>query len=119
MDGAATLDTIIVRTHAIEAMARFYRAGLGVDTPIQRDERHLGFAVGQVYLGFDDVSEQGPLQRGAVTMWFRVDDLQAAFDRFVSMGAGVALPPSERPWGDRLACVLDPDGNPVGLAQQR
>ena len=35
-----------------------------------------------------------------------------------SLGAPVLQQPTEMPWGERLAYVTDPDGNPVALAQQ-
>ena len=39
-------------------------------------------------------------------------------DAFVAaLGAPVFQPPTDMPWGERLAYVTDPDGNPVALAQ--
>ena len=41
----------------------------------------------------------------------RLDDFVAG------LGAPVLQPPTDMPWGERLAYVTDPDGNPVALAQ--
>lgn len=44
-----------------------------------------------------------------------VDVLQAAVDELGTTGTTIVKPPTDMPWGDRLAIVLDPDGNRVGL----
>jgi uncharacterized glyoxalase superfamily protein PhnB len=71
-----------------------------------------------VYLGFDLVDEIQGQQPGAVSLWFRVDDLEATFNHLVSLGAQIKYPPQEKPFGDTLAAVFDPDGNIVGLSQR-
>jgi lactoylglutathione lyase len=48
---------------------------------------------------------------------FKVDDCDIAYDELVSAGATPAVPPTDRPWGQRTAYVRDPDGNLVELAQ--
>jgi lactoylglutathione lyase len=40
-----------------------------------------------------------------------------AFPVIHTMGAPVLQRPTDMPWGERLAYVTDPDGNPVALAQ--
>jgi lactoylglutathione lyase len=47
-------------------------------------------------------------------MFVYVSDLDAIV---ASLGAPVLRAPEEMPWGERLAYVTDPDGNPVALAQ--
>jgi len=113
----ASVDTAIVFTTRMEALAAFYQAALDLPAP-DRSPGHLGFQVGALYLGFDPV-ETAFASPGAVTLWFRVDDVQAAFDRFVTQGAAVRYAPVRKPWGDVLAAVYDPDGNMVGLSQRR
>lgn len=51
---------------------------------------------------------------GAVTYW-HVDDVQAAFDKLVSMGATVHEKPIERGPGFVTASVVDPFGNILGV----
>ncbi len=129
MEGAQTnaaLETAIVHTRRMEELARFYAVGLGLGPFAPTGPDHLGQQVGAAYLGFDqaeddvssDVSSDEDRARG-VSLWFTVDDLEAAFERFVALGARVRYAPTTKPWGARLACVLDPDGNRVGLAQRR
>jgi predicted enzyme related to lactoylglutathione lyase len=114
----AAIDTVIVFTTRMEALADFYRQSLGLEAPREHGGNHLGFQVGDLYLGFDQADEES-VHPGAVTVWFRVDDLNATFERMVGLGATVRNAPLEKPWGDRLAAVYDPDGNMVGLSQRR
>jgi lactoylglutathione lyase len=48
---------------------------------------------------------------------FKVDDCSAAYHELVAAGAAPAVPPTDRPWGQRTAYVRDPDGHLVELAQ--
>jgi len=113
----AMLETVIVFTERMEEMASFYREAFELG-PFESSPSHLGQRVGPVYLGFDQVEGVGTSSEAGVTLWFTVKDLQATFDRLVSMGARVRYPPTEKPWGARLASVYDPDGNVLGLAQR-
>lgn len=114
---SADLDTAIVFTTRMRELAEFYAAGLELGDP-QESPGHIGYQVGRVYLGFDQV-ESPFASPAAVTLWFRVDDLDATFSRFVEMGAEVVYPVKDTPWGDRLAAIRDLDGNRIGLSQAR
>jgi catechol 2,3-dioxygenase-like lactoylglutathione lyase family enzyme len=48
---------------------------------------------------------------------FKVADVDAAVDEVVARGAALAVPPTERFWGQRTAYVRDPDGHLIELAQ--
>jgi predicted enzyme related to lactoylglutathione lyase len=113
-----SLDTAIIFTSNMQELAGFYQRGLQLGQ-YQSSPQHLGQMVGQVYLGFDQIEAADQGSRKAVTLWFTVDDLQSTFDRLVDMGAKVGYPPTAKPWGAVLACVYDPDGNLVGLAQRQ
>jgi predicted enzyme related to lactoylglutathione lyase len=47
-----------------------------------------------------------------------VDDVDALLDRVVELGGRVLGPPTDMPWGQRVAHIEDPDGNTVNLTQQ-
>ena len=115
----AELDTVIINSTDIEALAAFYQKGFMLPEPNRDNENHLGFQIGTIYLGFDLVKEAHQEYPGAISLWFRVDDLQATFEHFVNLGAKVKYPPTEKPWGDTLAALYDPDGNLLGLAQRK
>ncbi len=113
----AYLDTVIIFTADGERLAAWYRRSLGLGEP-ERAPGHIGFQVGAVYLGIDEVAEPPP-GAAAVSLWFRVDDVDASFARFVAEGAEVIYAPVDKPWGDRLAALRDPDGNRIGLSARR
>jgi lactoylglutathione lyase len=48
---------------------------------------------------------------------FKVENCDAVYDELVSGGATPAVPPTDRPWGQRTAYMRDPDGHLVELAQ--
>ena len=116
--GGTMLETVIIFTERMEALAAFYQEDLLLDS-YERSPKHMGQRVGPVYLGFDQVDSLDGDSRAGVTLWFTVDDIQAAFDRLVAMDARVRYPPSQKPWGGFLACVYDPDGNMLGLSQRQ
>jgi lactoylglutathione lyase len=48
-----------------------------------------------------------------------VDDVDRSVEDVRAAGAAVLRDPADMPWGERVAYVSDPDGNPVALAQAR
>jgi predicted enzyme related to lactoylglutathione lyase len=107
----------------MDVLAEFYRQVLGLGA-YQRMPRHMGQRIGPVYLGFDELNDASsadndlgpPLPR--ITLWFTVDNLELVYNRAVSLGAEIRYPPTDKPWGARLAAIYDPDGNVLGLAQR-
>ena len=59
---------------------------------------------------------QGPDVPGGITMYAKVDDLQAYLDKAEKLGGTTVVPPTELP-GDygSFAVFSDPDGNNFGL----
>lgn len=60
--------------------------------------------------------QKGP--RGWLTVYLRVDDVDATVATAEKSGAGVLLPPTDIEQG-RIAVLSDPDGNPLGLIQRQ
>ena len=79
---------------------------------------HVGFQIQNNYLGFDKIDKEQTNHPGAISLWFRVDNIKETFKRFKELGAQVKYPPTKKPWGDVLAALFDPDGNIIGLAQR-
>jgi lactoylglutathione lyase len=50
-------------------------------------------------------------------MFIYVDDLDKEVERIKGDQGTVYKDPQEMPWGERIAYVSDPEGNPVALAQ--
>ena len=64
------------------------------------------------------VGQAPPGQRGWVTFYTRVPDLEASVARACELGSAVLMPISELP-DIRVAVVNDPEGHPVGLCAPR
>ncbi len=114
----AAIDTVIVFARDLNELSTFYRTALRIQSEVVEEEGHVGFDLGDIYLGFDrsDGSHQHP---GAVSFWVRVDDLDATYHRCLDLGATSVIEPVWRPWGDRLAAVRDPEGNMLGFSLRK
>jgi len=102
----------------MDRLVTFYRQGLTLGKPDVKMANHIGFHLGTLYFGFDQVKSHEGKPPSAVTLWFTVDDLELTFDRLKRLGTPVRLPPTVKPWGSTLAAVYDPDGNIVGPEQR-
>ncbi|MEU5720426.1 VOC family protein [Micromonospora sp. NPDC047738] len=120
--GARELFPILV-TADLPAALRFYRDLLGgVETyryPASGEVEFVALQVGasSLGLGVPDGSEE--LTNNRVRLWAYVPDCDAAHDRLRDAGVTVLAAPVDQPWGERMAVVLDPDGNQVMLADRR
>lgn len=108
----------------VKAARKWYSELLGMDPYFQRPD-----AENPAYIEFrlgDDQDELGIIDRkyqpraatpgpGGVVLYWHVDDVRGALDRFKSVGASEYEPLIEREAGFVTASVLDPFGNVVGL----
>ena len=113
----AFLDTVIIFTGQHQLLASFYQAGLDLPQPEPFGDTHLGIQMEGLYLGFDLVEDLNEPSTGGVSLWFGVPDLGAAYAKLIDLGAEDRYPPQEKPFGERVASVYDPDGNIIGLVQ--
>jgi predicted enzyme related to lactoylglutathione lyase len=104
----------------LEAAKRWYAELLGIEPYFQRpgyyefrigDYQHELGLIDSKYAPFD-TSATGPA--GAVMFW-HVDDVNATFDRLLSMGAKQLEAPRDRGEGYITASVVDPFGNILGI----
>jgi lactoylglutathione lyase len=51
-------------------------------------------------------------------MYVYCDDLSETLAQLTETGMAVLRDPEDMPWGERIATVLDSEGNPVALCQQ-
>jgi predicted enzyme related to lactoylglutathione lyase len=113
----AVLQTIVIMTRQMKALAGFYAHGLELGEAAATGGDHLGFSLPNLYFGFDQV-ESTPEPSGTVTLWFEVDDIETTFRRFEESGARIKYRPTKKPWGAVLAALYDPDGNVFGISQR-
>jgi lactoylglutathione lyase len=82
--------------------------------PPDGEAGYVGLKLGSTAfgLGLDPAATQGP-DGQRCWLWVYADDCDAAVDRLRTAGVSVLEPPEDQPWGERVAKVLDPDGNIV------
>ena len=78
---------------------------------------YVGLELGASHLGIGRDLEltDGPSAR--FSLWAYVDDCDAAVERLRAAGVTIVEEPADQPWGERVARVLDPDGNLVLIGQ--
>lgn len=57
-----------------------------------------------------DVERETPFE-----MYVYVDDLGATVQRLADTGVSILRQAEDLPWGERIASVADPEGNPVAI----
>jgi len=109
----------MVLTRDLERLLAFYRTVLGATetdrVPAEGPTFYVGLRIGDSDLGLiaeSEASEQPPRVLLSVT----VDDVDALLPQVTACG-GTANPANDMPWGQRVAHVQDPDGNPLNLVQ--
>ncbi|HEX6048264.1 MAG TPA: VOC family protein, partial [Gemmatimonadaceae bacterium] len=109
----------IVATRDMTASLRFYRDLLdgkvtyefpGPDGAVVYVSLRIGES--SVGIGYEANLADAPRPR-PVALWVYTDDCDAAVERLRSAGVTVTEEPTTQPWGERVARVLDPDGNEV------
>jgi predicted enzyme related to lactoylglutathione lyase len=124
------LSTVSFFAADVTAAAAWYTEVLGVEPyfrrPAEGPPAYLEFRVGdhEHELGIIDARfapSGGPTRQqsgGAIAYW-HVDDVRAAFDRLLALGATQHEAPTERGPGFVTASVVDPFGNVLGVMYNR
>jgi predicted enzyme related to lactoylglutathione lyase len=112
--------TISFYADDVEAAARWYTELLGIDPYFLRLPGYVEFRIGdyQQELGIIDrryAPPGAPEKAGGAIVYWSVDDLPAAVERAIALGATEYEPVTERGPGFVTASVLDPFGNVLGL----
>jgi predicted enzyme related to lactoylglutathione lyase len=117
----------------LEAARKWYAELLGVEPYFERPGGGQPAAYYEFRIG-DRRTELGLIDRryapagadgadgaepGGVVLHWHVDDVQAALDRLLSMGAAPYMPLTERGPGFVTAAVVDPFGNVLGVMYNR
>lgn len=110
----------------LDRAVAFYEGVLGLPLG-HRSGPYAQFATGTTRLAlYERAAMAATLGRGLAApdpaapgfeLGFKVDDVDAAYAELVAAGATGAVPPTDRPWGQRTAYLRDPDGHLVELAQ--
>jgi lactoylglutathione lyase len=75
-------------------------------------------SIGGGHLGLGLAPEAGSGAGGPrFALWVYADSCDEAVELLRAAGATVTEEPADQPWGERVARVLDPDGNEVIVGQ--
>ena len=113
----------ILTTTDLGAALTFYRdlleAKVSYEFPGPDDEpAYVGLELGTAHLGIgrDPAATAEPSPR--FSLWVYTEDCDAAVEQLRAAGVKIVEEPTDQPWGERVARVLDPDGNLVLLGQR-
>jgi lactoylglutathione lyase len=112
----------ILSTPDLARSLGFYRDLLGGEVtyqfPPDGEPGYVGLQIGRSHLGIGKQDQPGVLVNDRITLWVYTDDCDAAVDRLRAGGVQVVQEPKDQPWGERMAIVVDPDGNRVIIASR-
>jgi uncharacterized glyoxalase superfamily protein PhnB len=107
----------------VDAAARFLQEAFGFTSVFESrrpdgklEHAQLGHATGIVMLGHTGggglrlVKSAGALEALHAGVYVFVDDVDGHCTRARAAGAKVLLEPGDQPWGDRMYCAVDPEG---------
>ena len=118
-DGLGPIMQILVPVSDVERAAAFYEDVLGLPLLFKYPGNAFFDAHGvRIYLA----KPTEPGYAGPATIYFRVDDVTATFDRLVAAGAAVREAPEiahrDEAYDLWLAFVADLEGNNIGLMRE-
>ena len=114
--------TILYITDPVKTR-RFYNGLLGL--PIKAEHgSYTEFDTGSTILAFntkEDVRSMIPYEipdktvQQSIELGFVTEDVAHVYEQIKNAGYQTVLPPTEKPWGQTVAYVLDPDGHLIEL----
>lgn len=115
MARAFGVDFVGLQVRDVEASARFYEEGLGLERAPQSppnavvfQTEPIPFAVREAAVDLDSIERLG----WGVGLWMRCDDADSLAESLRGSGVGIAMEPFDGPFGRTFAFV-DPDGYTV------
>ena len=118
MTGSSTqgIKTVLHPVSDVDAAKAVYAALLGIP-PTTDSPYYVGFEVEGQQIGL--VPGGGPQGMTAPVAYWHVPDIEAKLADVTAAGATVKEPPSDVGGGRLVATFTDPDGNVLGLLQDR
>ena len=110
------LRTASYRAPDLALAKNWYATALGIE-PYFDEPFYVGFSVGGFELGLDPDPDAAPAGPGSVTVYWGVPEADAAFARLLALGAREHSAVREVGGGIKVATVLDPFGNVLGIIE--
>jgi lactoylglutathione lyase len=113
----------ILTTTDLTAALGFYRDLLGATVSYEfpgpdGEPGYVGLELGSAHLGIGRDPDAVAETSERFALWAYADDCDAAVERMRAAGVQIVEEPVDQPWGERVARVLDPDGNLVYVGQR-
>jgi predicted enzyme related to lactoylglutathione lyase len=108
------LRTVAYEVDDLQAAKEWYTDALGFG-PYFDEPFYVGFNVGGYELGLVPVEKNAPTGLGGTTVYWGVDDIEAAMARLTKLGATVHGEIVDVGEGIMVASVIDPFGNLFGV----
>jgi predicted enzyme related to lactoylglutathione lyase len=121
----STLQPVIV-TPSLPLLLAFYKALFGAveisRVPEDGPAFYVGLQIGNAELGVVADGDADIVAPQRILLNINVADLKVGtveglLEHVEALGGRVLGPPNDMPWGQRVAHILDPDGNTVNLAE--
>lgn len=106
------LRTTVYMVDDIEKAKQWYTYAFGIK-PYFDEPYYVGFNIRGFELGLMPARQKSG-NAGAISYW-GVEDIQATYEKLISLGATPLNPISDVGGGIKLAVVTDPFGNPLGI----
>ncbi|MEU1438274.1 VOC family protein [Streptomyces sp. NPDC005786] len=114
----STIQPVII-TADHDVLVGFYTKLFGAEEifrqPAEGPAFYLGLRIGDSDLGLVAKSAPGAGAAPRILLSIGVDDVDETLARVTALGGTVSGGPTDMPWGQRVAHIRDPDGNPVNL----
>ncbi|MEU1228317.1 VOC family protein [Streptomyces sp. NPDC005828] len=116
----STVQPVIVTAHH-DVLRAFYTELFGAREVFRVPEEgpvfYLGLRIGDTDLGLVARDDAGDGTAPRILLSIGVDDVDETLGRVTALGGSVGGDPTDMPWGQRVAHIKDPDGNPLNLTQ--
>lgn len=103
---------VCLLTNDVRRLADFYKRLLDVDNGSD-DEVHQFIISEETALTIYNDGTVKNNQNQNICLAFTVDDIEAAYQKVLALGARIIEPPTKRPWGATNMSFCDPDGNAI------
>ncbi|WP_165685898.1 VOC family protein [Streptomyces sp. KO7888] len=111
----------VILTADLDVLLGFYTKLFGAEeifrVPARGPAFYLGLRIGDTDLGLVAKKDPGTGAAPRILLSIGVDDVDETLGRVETLGGSVSGGPKDMPWGQRVAHVSDPDGNPINLTQ--
>ncbi|MGW5389731.1 VOC family protein [Streptomyces koyangensis] len=111
----------VIMTANQEVLVGFYTKLFGAEetfrVPAEGPAFYLGLRIGDTDLGLVAETTPGTGAAPRILLSVAVEDVDETLARVEALGGSVRGGSNDMPWGQRVAHIQDPDGNPVNLTQ--